>query len=124
MGGPIVISYEVEGRRYTFGGLDEGELAEVLPEVKAVDPSPVIIPDGLADLRERLPAGSRVRTCRHWQHGHGTVVESCGLPGYARWPEVRPAAWFLGHDGAEVCVRFDGDQGASWWPSKWIERVQ
>ena len=91
----------------------------VLPDVQKVDPAPVVIPDGLASVRERLPAGSRVRTDRYWKRGLGTVVESCELPGYARWPEVRPAAHFLGHDAAEVCVRFDGDAHASWWRAHW-----
>ena len=123
MAGPIAVRYEAAGRRYVFGALDENELAEIMEEVRKVDPSPVIIPDGLAELRKRLPVGVRVRTDRYWQRGHGTVVETCDLPSYPHWPASGPAAWMLGHDCASVCVRFDGDSEPSWWRASWIERV-
>ncbi len=126
MGGPIAISYEVDGRQYTFGALSEGELAELLPDVeKHVSAPVVVIPDGLADIRERLPVGTRVRTGSRaqWKRAHGTVTETCEMPGYAHWPEVGPSAWMLSHDGDSVCVRFDGDDFSSWWRAGWIERI-
>jgi len=124
MSGPIAISYQVDGRPYVFGGLDESELAELLPDVRAHDPSAAVIPDGLAEVRPRLPVGARVRTDRYWKHGNGTVVETRDLPGYAKWPASGPAAWILGHSGASVCVEFDGDGYSDWWPAAWIERIQ
>jgi hypothetical protein len=122
--GPKVIEYQICGRAYTFGGLNDGALALVLPDIEAVDPAPVIVADGLAKVRERLPTGARVRCDRHWMGGKvGTVTETCDLPGYAQWPPSGPTAWMLAHDGASVCVRFDRDEHSSWWPVRWIQRM-
>lgn len=122
-GGPIAISYQVAGRPCVFGALSESELAEVLPEARKADPSPVVTADGLAELRERLPVGTRVRCDRYWQRGHGTVVETSDLPNYPHWPTSGPTAWMLSHADTAVCVRFDGDGYSSWWSAKWIERA-
>ena len=122
MSGPIAISHEVDGRRYFFGCLDESELADILPEVEKLGPVEVIA-DGLAEVRERLPVGARVRTDRYWKHGHGTVTETCGMPSYPHWPLEGPAAHMLSRDSASVCVEFDGDGCSSWWRALWIERT-
>jgi hypothetical protein len=123
MSGPIAIRYELNGRQVTNGAFSEAELAEYRPDIEAMVGSVEVIPDGLAEVRERFPAGTRVRATAKapWKHGHGTVTRSDSRPGYARWPEVPGDSWFLGNDGAEVCVKFDGDNFADWWPTYMIE---
>ena len=125
MSGPMAIRYEMDGRQITFGGVSEAELAYLLPDIREHGLDPVVIQDGLAEVRERLPAGTRVRTVGYgqWKRGRGTVAESDDYPGYRQWPESGPSAWFLCHGGARVCVRFDGDSYADWWPAHWIEPV-
>ena len=121
MSGPIVILYRLDGREHAFGALDADELAEMLPEVRRHDPFPVIVWDGLAHVRERLPVGARVRCLKHWKRQHGTVTQTDVMPSYPHWPAEGPAAWMLSHNYAEVCVRFDGEDWADWWPANWIE---
>jgi hypothetical protein len=127
MSGPIAISYQYQGRAVMGGGYDEGELASLLPAIRdELGPDcPVdVIADGLAEVRERLPAGARVRANSrgYWKRGLGTVVES-EVESYARWPESGTSAHFLSTDGPSVCVEFDGDGYSGWWRESWIERV-
>ena len=128
MSGPIAIRYEMDGRTYEGGGYSEAEAAGLLPEIrKNLGPDcPVeVIADGLAEVRERLPAGARVRANSrgYWKRQLGTVAES-DVESYATWPESGRAAHFLSTDGASVCVEFDGDGYSSWWRASWIERVK
>ena len=125
MSGPMAIRYELDGRQVTFGGVSEAEAARLLPDIREQGLSPVVIADGLAEVRERLPVGARVRTRARgfWKRAFGTVVESDDFPSFKQWPDSGPSAWFLCHDAAEVCVKFDGDSYADWWPAHWIERV-
>jgi hypothetical protein len=85
-----------------------------------------IYPDGLIAVKHRFPVGARVRTTAKaaWKRAHGTVVETSDMPRYPHWPEAGPAAHMLSHDGAGICVQFDGDDGySSWWPAYMVEPV-
>ena len=125
MSGPVAIRYEMDGRTYEGGGYSEAEVAGLLPDIReALGPDcPVeVIADGLAEVRERLPVGARVRANSrgYWQRGLGTVAES-DVESFANWPSSGSASHFLGSDAAYVCVEFDGC--SSWWRASWIERV-